>query len=97
MFDASVKNFYGILDGQTRHLGSFDQCYRIATKIPGQEDELRSRYCLVEIQYKQKNVPSSKKYLDFYFDPQESAWEAIRVFLENYLCTFFSKNYCHTF
>lgn len=83
MFDASAKYPYGIIDGLTRHLGSFDQCYRIENRITkGRNDyeDLNSRYCLVEYRYKQKNdLPSYHQKLDYDFDPNGSAWEAIKV------------------
>ncbi|XP_033222639.1 uncharacterized protein LOC117176494 [Belonocnema kinseyi] len=84
MFDSSAKYPYGIFDGHLRHLGNFDQCFRIKTKIPNSEgdgkfEEIRSRYCLVDIKYQEKeepkNVPGK---LDIWFDSQGSAWESIR-------------------
>ncbi|XP_033221998.1 O-acyltransferase like protein-like isoform X2 [Belonocnema kinseyi] len=84
MFDSSAKYPYGIFDGHLRHLGNFDQCFRIQTEIPNHErdgefEEIRSRYCLVDIKYQEKNEATNfTGKLDIWFDPQGSAWEAIR-------------------
>ncbi|XP_051158232.1 O-acyltransferase like protein-like [Leptopilina boulardi] len=83
MFDSSAKYPYGVFDGFTRHLGSFDQCERIETKIINNEDgkieEIRSRYCLVDVKFKEKNEPSNfTEEYNLFFDSQDSAWEAIR-------------------
>ncbi|XP_014215126.1 nose resistant to fluoxetine protein 6-like [Copidosoma floridanum] len=84
MFDSSAKYPYGIIDGQTRHLGSFDQCYRIEARLPSENSnssfvELRSRYCLVDFKYERKdNYLSFYEKLDHDFDPNGSAWEAVK-------------------
>ncbi|XP_051158233.1 nose resistant to fluoxetine protein 6-like [Leptopilina boulardi] len=83
MFDSSAKYPYGVFDGFTRHLGSFDQCNRIQTKILNNEDgkieEIDSRYCLVDIKFKKENEETNfTGEHNIYFDPQVSAWEAIR-------------------
>ena len=95
MFDSSAKYPYGIFDGHMRHLGSFDQCYRIQTKIPnykkdGNFEEIHSRYCLVEIKFQEKDEPrNSTGKLDIWFDLHGSAWEAIRVYFT--LISFFNN------
>ncbi|XP_051158032.1 O-acyltransferase like protein-like isoform X2 [Leptopilina boulardi] len=83
MFDSSAKYPYGLFGGLTRYLGSFDQCERIQAKIinneNGEIEEIISRYCLVDVKFKEKNEPT--KFIgehNIYFDPQVSAWEAIR-------------------
>ncbi|KAL7288472.1 hypothetical protein TKK_0017553 [Trichogramma kaykai] len=87
MFDASAKYPYGIIDGQTRHLGSFDQCYRVdtwlapATKYERLPERVRGRYCLVDFEYKQKrDRPRGRngQKLGFDFNPKGSAWEAVK-------------------
>ncbi|XP_033222638.1 uncharacterized protein LOC117176493 [Belonocnema kinseyi] len=84
MFDSSAKYPYGIFDGHLRHLGNFDQCFRIETQIPNSEEdgkfeEIRSRYCLVDIKYQEKEEPKNfPGKLDIWFDSQGSAWESIR-------------------
>lgn len=78
MYDASAKQPYGIIDGQTRHLGSFDQCYRLDVDL-SKKEKMQGRYCLVDYKYEQRKVrPPHKGKLDFNFDPQDSAWEAVR-------------------
>ncbi|KAJ8667286.1 hypothetical protein QAD02_008948 [Eretmocerus hayati] len=78
MYDASAKQPYGVIDGQTRHLGSFDQCYRLDARLAN-NDRVQGRYCLVDYKYEQLHTLSSfRKKLDFDFDPNESAWEAIK-------------------
>ena len=84
MFDASAKYPYAIIDGLTRHLGSFDQCYRINVKLPADrdkiQDHIQGRYCLVDFKYQQmERKKDSKGYLDFNYDPNDSVWEAIKV------------------
>ncbi|XP_043465576.1 nose resistant to fluoxetine protein 6-like [Leptopilina heterotoma] len=83
MFDASSKYPYGVFNGFTRHLGSYDQCERIQTKIIDEKDgkieEIHSRYCLVDVKFKEKNEPTNfTGEYEIFFDPQDSAWEAIR-------------------
>lgn len=86
MFDASVKYPHGILDGYTRHFGSFDQCYRINAilrqnygKYTGVE-YLKGKYCLVDFKYEKNNAPNFlDNNLDLEFDPNISVWESIRV------------------
>ncbi|XP_043465535.1 O-acyltransferase like protein-like [Leptopilina heterotoma] len=83
MFDSSAKVPYGVFNGFTVHLGSFDQCERINAKVvdanSGKIEEIRSKYCLVDVKFKEKNEPTdfSGDY-KLMFDPQDSAWEAIR-------------------
>ncbi|XP_051166883.1 O-acyltransferase like protein-like isoform X2 [Leptopilina boulardi] len=83
MFDSSAKYPYGLFGGLTRHLGSFDQCDRIQTKImnknDGEIEEIRGRYCLVDVKFKEENEPTNSiGEHKIFFDPQVSAWEAIR-------------------
>ncbi|XP_043465529.1 O-acyltransferase like protein-like isoform X2 [Leptopilina heterotoma] len=83
MFDASSKYPYGVFDGFTRHLGSYDQCEQIETKIidekNGKIEEIQSRYCLVDVKFKEKNEPTNfSGEHNIFFNPQDSAWEAIR-------------------
>ncbi|XP_066586276.1 nose resistant to fluoxetine protein 6-like [Prorops nasuta] len=86
MFDASVKYPEGILSGNTRHYGSFDQCYHLSVNVPPSEDfegesseNIRGRYNLVGYQFQQLNVPPINQGPNTYeFDPNDSAWEAIR-------------------
>ncbi|OXU23528.1 hypothetical protein TSAR_011893 [Trichomalopsis sarcophagae] len=81
VFDASAKYPYGIIDGQTRHLGSFDQCYRIDAQVRGADgfENVKGRYCLVDYKYQQRDATADfKGKLNFEFDPNESVWEAIR-------------------
>ncbi|XP_043465537.1 nose resistant to fluoxetine protein 6-like [Leptopilina heterotoma] len=83
MFDASSKYPYGVFNGFTRHLGSYDQCKRIQTKITDEKDgkieEIHSRYCLVDVKFKEKNESTNfTGEYEIFFDPQDSAWEAIR-------------------
>lgn len=88
VFDSSAKYPYGILEGLTRHLGIFDQCHRIHTTIPNNEnnEEIRGRYCLVDIEYHEKNESANvSEYLDIWFDSHGSAWEAIRVIYLQFL------------
>lgn len=81
VFDSSAKQPYGIIDGHTRHLGSFDQCYRIDVRIP---EHIQGRYCLVDYKYEQRYVsPNFPEHLDFEFDPNDSIWEAIKVYIYN--------------
>jgi hypothetical protein len=88
VFDASAKYPYGIIDGLTVHLGSFDQCYRINAKLSGRRgrhgetemEEVRGRYCLVDFKYEQRGAPVDfNGKLDLEFDPSDSVWESIRV------------------
>ncbi|XP_011495184.1 PREDICTED: nose resistant to fluoxetine protein 6-like [Ceratosolen solmsi marchali] len=85
MFDASAKYPYGIVDGQTVHLGSFDQCYRLDAKVfsrRGQEMEtkdIHGRYCLVDFKYEQRvTTVDFRGKLNLDFDPNDSIWESIR-------------------
>lgn len=74
MFDSSAKYPYGILEGLTRHLGIFDQCLRINTKVQNyvnypEYEEIRGRYCLVDIEYHKENESINvTEYLDIWFD-----------------------------
>lgn len=94
MFDSSAKYPYGIFDGLTRYLGSFDQCNRIKATVSsdiknGEEfEEIRSKYCLVEIKYQKRDEsPNFSGKYDLSFDPHDSAWEAIKVII--YLLYYF--------
>ncbi|XP_051166899.1 O-acyltransferase like protein-like isoform X4 [Leptopilina boulardi] len=83
MFDSSAKYPYGLFGGLTRHLGSFDQCERIQAKIinneNGEIEEINSRYCLVDVKFKEQNEPTNfTGEHKIFFEPQVSAWEAIR-------------------
>ncbi|XP_043465536.1 nose resistant to fluoxetine protein 6-like [Leptopilina heterotoma] len=83
MFDASSKYPHGVFNGFTRHLGSYDQCEQIETKIIDEKDgkieEIHSRYCLVDVKFKEKNEPTNfTGEYEIFFDPKNSAWEAIR-------------------
>ncbi|XP_043465144.1 nose resistant to fluoxetine protein 6-like [Leptopilina heterotoma] len=84
MFDSSAKYPYGILEGLTQHLGIFDQCLRIDTKVQNSDnypefEEIRGRYCLVDIEYHEKDESVNlTEYIDIWFDPHGSAWESIK-------------------
>ncbi|XP_015121190.1 nose resistant to fluoxetine protein 6 [Diachasma alloeum] len=84
MFDSSVKYPEGIIAGHTRHYGNFDECYELNAKIPRQDaglepEEINGRYCLVKIHYKKINSPPSRTApFTLNFDPNESAWEAVK-------------------
>lgn len=81
MFDSSAKYPYGLFDGLTRHLGSFDQCERIRAKVfdakSGKIDEVRSKYCLVDVKFENNNerIGGHEKNIN----PFGSAWEAFFV------------------
>ncbi|KAJ8667289.1 hypothetical protein QAD02_008951 [Eretmocerus hayati] len=82
VFDSSVKYPHGIIYGQTRHLGSFDQCYRIRTEVrnkTGGLEEIRGKYCLVDYKYQQKDAPKTiPSELKLDFDLNDSVWQAIK-------------------
>ena len=88
VFDASAKYPQGIFDGNTWQLGSFDQCYMIDTSVSAAGEnngigDVRGRYCLVDFKYEQRDAaPDFQGRLDIDFDPNQSAWEAIRVSFE---------------
>ncbi|XP_046733955.1 nose resistant to fluoxetine protein 6-like [Diprion similis] len=85
MFDASTKYPDGVLHGNTKHLGSFDQCYNLRAKLPPDEfsyieepDEVEGRYCLVRLRYQRKGVvPKRPDIFTLDFDPNLSVWNAI--------------------
>ncbi|XP_046630291.1 nose resistant to fluoxetine protein 6-like isoform X1 [Neodiprion virginianus] len=85
MFDASTKYPNGVLHGQTKHLGSFDQCYNLRAVLPPDEfsdmeepDEVEGRYCLVRLRYQRKDVvPKRPQSFNLDFDPNLSVWNAI--------------------
>ncbi|XP_043289880.1 nose resistant to fluoxetine protein 6-like [Venturia canescens] len=90
MYDASTKYPDGLINGHTRHFGDFDGCYNLEVKLPAaasqngdkfnEEEEISGRYCLVDIKYEKQNLPTLRRDedLDLEFDPNDSAWEAIR-------------------
>lgn len=83
MFDSSSKYPDGILYGNTRHLGNFDECYDLqvdVTRETSGNNNITGRYCLIDLQYKRKNasVISHKSNISD-FDPKSSFWEAVEV------------------
>ncbi|XP_011309808.1 nose resistant to fluoxetine protein 6 [Fopius arisanus] len=84
MFDSSVKYPEGIIVGHTRHYGNFDECYELNAKISRQDphlepEEISGRYCLIKIKYRKINAPPSRPSpFTLNFDPNESAWEAVK-------------------
>lgn len=85
MFDSSTKYPEGIITGNTRHYGNFDECYQIGTTIDNysfkqEDDVIGGKYCLVKVDYYKLN--SSNDRVEPYtleFDPNASVWEAIKV------------------
>ncbi|XP_043465527.1 O-acyltransferase like protein-like [Leptopilina heterotoma] len=81
MFDSSAKYPYGLFDGLTRHLGSFDQCKRIQATIintkNGDIETISSRYCLVDVKFEDNNKGTFTGAHEKYLNPLGSAWEAI--------------------
>lgn len=49
MFDSSAKLPSGILRGNIKQFGDFDQCIGIASTIRKDESFIRGKYCLAEL------------------------------------------------
>jgi hypothetical protein len=52
VFDASAKIEAGILEGNTKWLGSFDECFHINQTLPGLPDStngIQTQFCGLEI------------------------------------------------
>ena len=83
MFDASSKYPDGILNGHTRHLGNFDECYNLHVDIERKgtgTDVINGKYCLVDLLYEKKHTLMTSNKLSIYdFDLNESVWKAIEV------------------
>ena len=100
MFDASSKYPDGIISGHTRHFGNFDECYRLQASISNDEEdanlsEINGRYCLVDLEYQRRNISSSvPESYSLVFDPNDSAWEAIRVMILRYILRMFYIHMC---
>ncbi|XP_012279235.1 nose resistant to fluoxetine protein 6 isoform X2 [Orussus abietinus] len=83
MYDASTKYPNGIVNGHTRHVGNFDECYELRIPPPETrhgEGDAPGRYCLVDVEYRRDSdleLPSKGPFT-LEFDPNDSAWEAIR-------------------
>lgn len=77
MFDSSSKYPDGVLYGNTRHLGNFDECYNLQSDMEEVENKMAGRYCLVDLEYRRKDAISYRSTMDY--DPNESFWEAIEV------------------
>ncbi|KAM0732221.1 Nose resistant to fluoxetine protein 6 [Formica fusca] len=75
MFDSSSKYPDGVLYGNTRHLGNFDECYNLQSDMEEVENKMAGRYCLVDLEYRRKDAISYRSTMDY--DPNESFWEAI--------------------
>lgn len=75
MFDSSSKYPDGVLYGNTRHLGNFDECYNLQSDMGEVENKMAGRYCLVDLEYKRKDAISYRPTMDY--DPNKSFWEAI--------------------
>ncbi|XP_026826874.1 nose resistant to fluoxetine protein 6 [Ooceraea biroi] len=102
MFDSSSKYPDGILYGNTRHLGNFDECYNLQVDVRENSgnDKITGRYCLIDLQYQRKNASVSRnivrKPFISDFDPKGTFWDAIeergnpyrirRYFLQLALC-----------
>lgn len=87
MYDASSKYPDGILYGNTRHLGNFDECYNLHVNIRREQNgysEITGRYCLVDLHYKRKTTSSnSDKSVVSEVDPESSFWDVIEVYVIN--------------
>ncbi|XP_034938093.1 nose resistant to fluoxetine protein 6-like [Chelonus insularis] len=84
MFDSSTKYPEGIIAGQTRHLGNFDECYGLKANVPSYSsssdlDVIQGKYCLVRVEYKKfTNSDKSSGPYTLDFDLNSSAWDAIK-------------------
>ncbi|EZA51981.1 hypothetical protein X777_09296 [Ooceraea biroi] len=92
MFDSSSKYPDGILYGNTRHLGNFDECYNLQVDVRENSgnDKITGRYCLVDLQYQRKNASVSRnivrKPFISDFDPKGTFWDAIEVYVSMCVC-----------
>lgn len=82
VYDSSAKYPEGFLYGNTRHLGNFDECYNLQVNMLDEDvDEITGRYCLVDIEYRRKNISLVTKTPIPEFDAHDSFWEAVEVLL----------------
>jgi len=88
VFDASSKYPDGILYGNTRHLGNFDECYNLQVETERKDAEkgkIVGRYCLVDLLFEKKEhthtLMTSNTSVLSDFDSNESVWQAIQVIL----------------
>lgn len=88
MLDSSAKYPEGILYGHTRYLGNFDECYNLQVNIAEENANIREingKYCLVNIEYKNKHATSihpklsASKYQNNFFNMNDSFWKTIEV------------------
>lgn len=89
VFVASTKYSDGVLYGHTRHLGNFDECYNLQVNIAGENANIREingKYCLVNIEYKNKRTASNLpklSVLEYQYDPFDTSnpfWNVIEVY-----------------
>lgn len=60
VFDAAAKIESGVLEGNTKWLGSYDECFQINQSLPGLPDSssgIQTQYCGVEIPLKVAYTP----------------------------------------
>jgi len=72
-------------------LGNFDECYDLQVNVLKEnhdKGEITGRYCLVDLEYKEKNRNASifQKLIvnwneSLNFDPKSSFWKAIEVYI----------------
>ena len=79
VFDASTKFPHGILYGNTIDLGNFDECVELS--LPFKNSTIEGQYCLIQVEYDQKDSNSIKVKNPFAFEhsPTDSAWQKIKV------------------
>ncbi|XP_024944250.1 nose resistant to fluoxetine protein 6 isoform X2 [Cephus cinctus] len=84
LYDSSSKRFEGIISGNTRHYGNFDQCFNLEAILPVNEnhpdsDRIAGRYCLIDFKFQKTHVmPHVSKPYVMEFDPNGPAWDAIQ-------------------
>jgi len=79
VFDSSAKFPVGLLAGNQYQMGHYDECVEILVdageRFGGQ---LKGQYCLAEIWFESSFSPRTDPYT-LNYDPQDSAWEKIKV------------------